>query len=49
LVAIEDPGRLADLITHYLKIAVAEQQAILETASSRARLERVAGYLAAVR
>lgn len=47
LAAIEDPGRMADVITPYLKIMVAEQQAILETASPQARLERVVAYLAA--
>ncbi len=38
---IEDPGRLADTIIAHLPIKHADKQAMLETADSRARLEKL--------
>ena len=38
---IEDPGRLADTIVAHLSLKLQDRQAILETASPRARLERL--------
>lgn len=42
---IEDPGRLADIITSHLNFKVEEKQAILEAVSLRERLELLCGFL----
>lgn len=41
IVNIEEPGRLADIITAHLDLKVKEKQAILETISPEKRLEKV--------
>jgi ATP-dependent Lon protease len=38
---VDEPGRLADLVAAYVELATAERQALLETLSVDARLERV--------
>ncbi|HNV72075.1 MAG TPA: endopeptidase La, partial [Candidatus Ozemobacteraceae bacterium] len=42
---VEEPGRLADIITAHLSLKVEEKQEILEAFESRARLEKIAGIL----
>jgi Lon protease-like protein len=49
LTTLEEPGRLADLLTPYLPLSIENQQAVLEMTSPRERLERILGYLTAVR
>ncbi|MBI3911176.1 MAG: endopeptidase La [Armatimonadetes bacterium] len=38
---IEEPGRLADTVAHYLRVKVDERQKLLETLSPRDRLEKL--------
>ncbi len=45
VVAIEDPGRLADTIAGHLAMKVADKQNILETIDPNKRLERLYGQL----
>jgi ATP-dependent Lon protease len=42
---VEEPGRLADIITAHLTLKVEEKQEILEACEPRARLEKIAGIL----
>ncbi|HYH01481.1 MAG TPA: endopeptidase La [Bacillota bacterium] len=42
---VEDPGRLADIITSHLNFKVEEKQEILEAVSLRNRLEILCGFL----
>lgn len=42
---VEDPGRLADIITSHLNFKIEEKQEILEAVSLRNRLEKLCGFL----
>ncbi|MGH7779405.1 MAG: endopeptidase La [Candidatus Binataceae bacterium] len=42
---VRDPGRLADMVTSYLKIAIEESQDLLGTVDVRARLEKLIAIL----
>jgi ATP-dependent Lon protease len=42
---VEEPGRLADLITYYLSLKVEDKQALLEMVDTKQRLELLAGLL----
>ncbi len=42
---IEEPGRLADMISSYVNLSLQQRQAILELFPTLARLELLAGYL----
>ncbi|HEX2948480.1 MAG TPA: endopeptidase La [Armatimonadota bacterium] len=42
---VNEPGRLADMLSSYLNLTVSQRQAILETFPTIARLELLAGYL----
>jgi ATP-dependent Lon protease len=42
---VEEPGRLADIITAHLNLKVDEKQEVLEAFVPRARLEKIAGIL----
>ncbi|PIZ49854.1 MAG: endopeptidase La [Armatimonadetes bacterium CG_4_10_14_0_8_um_filter_66_14] len=43
---VEEPGRLADIVTSYLDLRLADQQRVLETASAKDRLAQVCVLLA---
>lgn len=42
---IEEPGRLADVITSHLSLKIKDKQEILETVEVRQRLEKLLGFL----
>lgn len=42
---VDQPGRLADMITAHLNIGITEKQQILETISVKARLQKITGFL----
>jgi len=45
VVAVEEPGRLADIVASYLTLKVAEKQYILEAISAKKRLENLSEIL----
>ena len=45
IVNIDNPGRLADMITSHLNISVAEKQHVLEAISVKARLQKVTALI----
>jgi len=45
VVAVEEPGRLADIIASYLTLKVAEKQSILESVGAKQRLETLSEIL----
>ncbi len=49
LTEVEDPAVFSFVIAHHLKIEVAEQQALLESANPIERLEKILGYLEAAK